>query len=389
MKDDDTAQQIPAKYSDVQNVRAYQENPEPGFRVTFEKDLTITPFEDNNLYRIGGLGVDNKGRIFISDGNQIKIFDQQGDFVEALGGKGRGPGEFDNMSMLIPKIAQDHLYVYDNILRRINVYDINTLEFTHAIRLQPHKWGRESGLSEAEFHTYFAYSDSLLIAGFKNTSSPQNDEEELVRYYLMDHEGAIVSDKIFEHPYSYFYDGIGPSEPVQINPDVPFPTASDRTTLVDITQSGNIYSMWTEDIFIEKYSIDNVRQGAIYYPFENSRLDESDIISSYESNRQLQKRAQQETYPDTWPAVHQLIVDTQSRLWIATITDDEENYDWWVLDEDGALLGQFKWAGKRLERHKEPNEVKLVRGDYLYAIEENEETEVRQVVRYQIEFNKK
>lgn len=379
---------IPSSYSEYENVEA-DTLKNPLYDISFSKDLVIRPTADNNLYTIGDVAVDSLGRIFISDRHQIRLFDSNGEYVTSFGGNGRGPGEFDNMKMLTPKVQGEKLFAYDDVLRRINVFNTDALEFSHSIPLSEKKWEQKPELSGAQFHRYFLTHDNLLIAGFKDPYNGRNSKKRQVACYLMNHEGAIISDKLFDQPLNTIDVGSGISGPVPPNTDRPFPDAADRATLVDVSKDGNIYSIWTEDIFIKIHSDDGAYSRAIYYPYSNSELDESDIVSSYKSNRRLYKRAQKETYPDTWPAVHQLELDDQGRLWIATITSDEQQYQWWVLQNSGEPLAKFAWSGQRLKRLKEPNQIKTIRGKYLYTVEQNDENEYKQLVRYKMTFNAK
>src|SRR5690625_4707531 len=90
--------------------------------------------------------------------------------------------------------------------------------------------------------------------------------------------------------------------------------------------------------------------------------------------------------PDKWPALDRILLDDEQRLWVSTISDDEEHYTWWVLDEAGKLLASFKWPGERLKRHiSSENRFEVIRDGYVYSRELNAETELQEIVRYRIE----
>lgn len=68
--------------------------------------------------------VDEQGRYFVIDfaGKKVVCYDEHGHFIRNIGGPGKGPGEFQ-----APVCAawgpDDVLYVADNALRRINIFD--------------------------------------------------------------------------------------------------------------------------------------------------------------------------------------------------------------------------------------------------------------------------
>lgn len=79
--------------------------------------------------------------------------------------------------------------------------------------------------------------------------------------------------------------------------------------------------------------------------------------------------------PATWPALYSLTVDDEKRFWISTITDDDDTYDWWVLDEYGGLLATFTWPRERT--------VETVKNGYLYA-RQTDEFDLVEIMRYEI-----
>lgn len=366
----------------------YPTQTEPKYDISFEKDLVIKASYDlsNNLHSIREIAVGENGYVYITVGRKIKVFDENGDFVTHLGRNGRGPGEFSNRGPLNPKIRKDKLYAYDDVLRKFNVYNLNTLTFSYSLPLRPNEWREILALKHSFFSGFYIGSDSLLIVEFSNNRFRVDKGKNLTSYYLMNGEGKIVSQKLFDYPYSTAYSGNGIPGPVFHIEEAHIPNASDRTTLVAFDSTGNIYSIWTEDIHISLFNYHSGEYDTISYPFKNRELNKADILEKFKSNLKsiAYERAQEMDYPETWPAVKQLIVDDQQRIWIATITDDENNFQWLVLNKKGALLAKFKWEGHRAESY-EPNQIKVIKGNYLYTIEENEETDNKNVVRYRIE----
>jgi hypothetical protein len=60
------------------------------------------------------------GRVVVADGasREIRYFDSQGEFIQHVGGRGQGPGEFEALTQLW-LLEEDILLVYDQSLRRV------------------------------------------------------------------------------------------------------------------------------------------------------------------------------------------------------------------------------------------------------------------------------
>jgi len=89
-----------------------------------EQDLSIGNEKDENLifYQAGPIIVNDNGEIFLMDGgnNRIQKFDQSGVYLQTIGKKGQGPGEFESMySIFIDQ--QNNLYISESM--RIQKFD--------------------------------------------------------------------------------------------------------------------------------------------------------------------------------------------------------------------------------------------------------------------------
>ncbi len=70
--------------------------------------------------------------VYIPDqkAKRVIVFDESGSYIGHIGGEGEGPGEFLNVQHFVKN--NNRLYVYDNFLMRISVYDDN-LEYLKTI----------------------------------------------------------------------------------------------------------------------------------------------------------------------------------------------------------------------------------------------------------------
>lgn len=79
--------------------------------------------------QISGFARADDGRLFVSDFStyNIRVFDESGAFLQRLGERGEGPGEFERPRIL--KLTADgDLLVHDGRQARVTVYDIDTNE---------------------------------------------------------------------------------------------------------------------------------------------------------------------------------------------------------------------------------------------------------------------
>jgi hypothetical protein len=80
-------------------------------------DLEIGLQEQPDEHQLGepiAVLTDKDGRIYIADraSMEIKVFDEGGDYLQSIGGRGRGPGEFHDME-LVELTPEEHLVVLD------------------------------------------------------------------------------------------------------------------------------------------------------------------------------------------------------------------------------------------------------------------------------------
>jgi hypothetical protein len=95
-------------------------------KLELKEDLVIGDAEDENtaFFRMIIVDVDKKGNIYILDqaNKRIQKFDKNGKFIQSIGRKGQGPGEFENPDFLLVD-EHENILVYDN--RKLHHFDNN------------------------------------------------------------------------------------------------------------------------------------------------------------------------------------------------------------------------------------------------------------------------
>lgn len=91
-----------------------------------EEELSIGKEGDNNymFYRVRGIAVDNQGSIYVADmsNHRIQKFDRNGKYLQTIGRRGEGPGEFNEPKKLLIDDKTETLYVKDSM--KIKVFDL-------------------------------------------------------------------------------------------------------------------------------------------------------------------------------------------------------------------------------------------------------------------------
>jgi len=377
---------IPARYDSLKHISAYLKNINPPYEILFKKVTAFGESEDMIFKGLSQFAIDDQDQVYIVNSKRIEVFNPAGDHIKILGGKGRGPGEFSNMGSLQPRIRAKKLFVYDDVLKRVNVYQTNLLEYANAININPKQWSQIPELQLTFIQDFFVFNDSLLLFAFEDLPNENPDRKLFLKYYKLNHEGKVVSEEVFRYKKN-----LDNTTAVVIGNRkfFPFHNASGRYMQVDFGPDNYIYTSRTEDFLIKIHSPTGEYVRAIYYPYQNRPLNKNDIIDTYSHSKNALQNAKDHEYPDTWPAIDYFFVDDEGRIWVATIIDDENNYEWWVLENSGKLLAKFKWPGKRLERHRRFRVYPKVKNGYFYDRKVDSTTSLRKIVKYKIHFKKR
>lgn len=366
--------ELPAHVEDLENLRVYSPDVEPAYQIHLEREQTFGETEEVLIGTPGQLVVDNSGRVYISDTQKltVHIFQPDSNYLVSFGGEGEGPGEFHWVGNM--DIQSNQLFVFDPNQRGVNVFTFtpephSIPEYSHTINLSGENWKRvaEEGFMSPGLHSI--RNDGSLLLVSRNSPLLYREDPEFqghIQYYLLDKEGTNVSDKIFElrmpeHIVTEWFT---------------LPPPFYGRGLMALSADDHIFSAWTDDFLIKVHDSDGNYQRAFYHPVTKSALSRDEAINSMDDHEQLQNAVRSIQLPETWPALNQMFIDDKNRIWVATIVDDLEVYDWWILDEYGELLARFTWPRNQA--------IRLVKNDYLYTPETEEETGLQQIVKYRI-----
>lgn len=379
---------LPEMYSDLENVYAYQLQETLPYKISLTKVQEYADSEHFFLPYINHFAVGDSGLLFITNQRKIEVFDSEGVHIKTLGGYGRGPGEFSNMAMLSPKVISNSVYAYDDVLRRVNIFRVDSLSLSHTFIIPRRKVANSSDTSITKLRDIYMVNDSLLLMGLSKLTRDAK-KGGFRRYDLFDLQGNIISENVLsydEHPAKSFYLlEMGQTPPLTL---LNVPTNSYFKIAFDNHQ--NIYTSKGDDFLIKIFDSDGTYSHAIYYPYKNIPVDRESIIEANSYNTAWEKRIKEYDFPEVWPAIHQFFVDDERRLWVATIIDDNEHFEWWVLDTDGRLISKFTLSGERMRRNTLTldSSIPVVKDGYFYRTERDDETDYNKIVKYKINLEK-
>jgi hypothetical protein len=99
----------------------------PELQIIFEEELTIGVEEGDENYMFGNqifLNTDDDGNIYVTDQNRgnVKKYDSIGNFLQSIGRKGQGPGEFQDMSVA-RFTSEGNIYLNDIKTQRLSFFN--------------------------------------------------------------------------------------------------------------------------------------------------------------------------------------------------------------------------------------------------------------------------
>lgn len=328
--------------------------------------------------RILGADVDSKGRVYISEFNmgvaRIHQYSADGKHLASAGEFGKGPGQYQSLSSTV--IANDTLVVLDNILQKISLYDLEDFRFIRDELINKERMLQSDTLAYASKAKKLLTGQDHLVIQLGKYSVSRDADIAQKWYYPLTMEGEVLPERLLEiDRYRLYYNE---SQPGQLPGILP----SGRSSHVEMTSDGEIYTNWNEDFLIKHFDAAGDYLDAIYYPYEKSSFS----LQSLDLGRSRREPLEGHDIPNTWPAVHAMEIDDQDRLWVATITDSDSTYKWWVLDTSGSLLARFDWPGNRMERSPMSSPSYEVQGDHFYTLEADSIYGGNRVVKYHIHF---
>jgi hypothetical protein len=346
-------------FAGISNIQSFNKIGQPDSIIILNKESSFGDTDSVFYNFIFRLSVDDSGKVYLNN-ERIHVYSPDGSYHESIGEKGRGPGEFQVIHNYL--IKNNKLYVFDAFIYRISVFSVNDFSLINEISLETLEGMRSFG----EFKVY---QNGMILVGLKEMRKRASKTvvipDEFMSYYIINNSGELSNEMKYETTIKGSF-SIN-TEKMHASGDIP----DDRTTLMEMGEDDKLYLLWTDDLAIKTYSSEGDELGGIYYPLENATIQDS-------TKKEFIQQGIGDYYPETHPAVEHFLIDDKERIWIATIPEDRETFEWLVLNNNGKLLATFTWP-----RHKM---IHVVKKGLAYAIERDQESGVYTAYSYNIEW---
>jgi len=345
-------------------------NPEEPFygnlEIVLEQDLSIGNEEDDNylFYRAYGMDVDSQGNIYVMDTGNFRIqkFNSAGEYLQTIGKKGQGPGEFDRMqSFYIDE--ENNLYVSSGM--KIQIFNERG-EFVKSIPLTFQI--NDFWISPDDFIYCLAYSfnEGESSGRVVKVDMKGKEAKEIDRFggrkIVTRKSGGQTAAFILSHSYNH------------------------SMHLVPFQYKGLIYAYSAEYSLFHLNSmgeLDFIIKKNEPYPSISKREKDKIIQDSKDS---MSDRGQEWPagvieeacqFPEHRPLFSDLAVDEKGRIYVRrvrSVLEEEETREFDIFSAEGYYLYET-------EIDFSPS---LIKNGFVYRIETDEEAGTVRIIRYRV-----
>ncbi len=349
----------------LQNIRSF--NVANAIEIILVQDYDFKGSQNAKVTKIGDIATDERGNIYFSDvfKNKIHVVDSSGVPLATMGRSGGRDGEFYKLGII--EVVGDLVYAFDEERVSMILFDANSFNFRTSVIFSSQDFNNDS-LRVLNPYSAQILSESEFLVGFQQVNSPTDRQ---LFYFRTDHKAETYSEQLLTYPNKKLFVEQG-SEGITIMM-MPY----ERETLLQTDSIGNLYTLFTEDFLVKKFDREGNYLEAWYYPFEKRTLNKSDAIEKY-TETNIRRAIRGDDTPNTWPAVAHYFIDKNDHHWVATITQNLENYTWYVLNSDGEVLGVLEIS--------RDFELLAVRDNQLYAKMFNPRTYAEEIIRFNLDW---
>lgn len=218
-----------------------------------ETVFEFTESEEVAFQQISSIKTDTNENILVHDFKQpfLCMFDQEGNFLKKIGREGHGPGEFLHISDFLE--ANGHLWMIDSRAKKIEKFGYRNSEYVHIKSISLEK-GELAGkfLGKTE--------DGVLIKNWYTLHANRKDNPTERPISLIDVNGEVLRDSIFMEPIAEHVTLKGSEYRLYIE------KIFGNRSLSAFDGLSRTYTLWTDSLAIDAYTIEGDRRRAFLIP---------------------------------------------------------------------------------------------------------------------------
>lgn len=284
------------------------------------------------------------GRIVVvnSGSNELRFYDQAGEYLYSVGRQGEGPGEFMGLQLVWP-LEGDSLLAYDFYLHRLSIFT-GEGEYVRSFRLAGPE-GRQLFLRGRFADGSLLVETSPLWIASGSISGVFRDS---VTYLRFDPEGALL-DTIGSFPSSEYYRLVFSEDDWTLT-SPPFPRSSWSAAAGERFYFG-ASDRWEVEVYAQGGALeriirlDRANRAVGSEDIEKFKADLREAVVR-EGGRAVmvtERMLAAVQFPKSMPAYRRLVVDSEENLWVQDYRPEwEEESRWTVFGPEGELLGRVE-----------------------------------------------
>lgn len=319
---------------------------------------------DASFTAVHALDVDSRGAVYVPDTYQqrVTVLGPDGTVLRSFGRRGSGPGEFRSVRS-VQVLPGDSLMAYDPSLGRVTVFPPGSNQVAYSVTFGSKgpvpfdvRRTRDNSAFVALFRPEFAFTPGADFRGRKDH----------IRLLALD--GTPVRD-LLTFPSKSFL--------VAQNSIMPHPFGNEGFGRLD--SKNRLHFVWSDSLAAAQYDLEGRRIGGFAIPYtapEITRQDHADALAAIpDAVKARFTPPLQDSLPERWPAVRDVIVDDQDRLWMAIAGNTGQGAEWATFTTDGTYVGSVLIPTG--------TDVRQVRGNLVYGSRMNDD-DVPHVVVYEM-----
>ncbi|HEX8904254.1 MAG TPA: 6-bladed beta-propeller [Longimicrobiaceae bacterium] len=299
---------------------------------------------------LSAVDVDSRGRVYVGDWYQqrVTVLSPGGAVLRTIGRRGEGPGEFRSIRG-VQLLSGDSLLVYDPELGRVSVFAPEAAAPAYIVNVGARMAGA------APFQLWRVPGHPAYVALFRgrfafNGSDNFRDRRDSLLVLAPD---GTVRARI----------GVFPSKSFLVAHNSITPNPFGREVLVQGAPGRRAYVVWNDSARVTGYDLTGRRVGGFAFDPQPARVTPADVQAELaamdDMSRSTFARVLNDSTPERWPAVRDLLADEAGRLWIGLGGPPSGEVEWAVFTPEGRYLRSvFTAPGTRL---------RAVRGQTLYV----------------------